>query len=219
MPTFGDLVTHKDELWRKALGIVIAIAPMSVDPVTSIIDTDGTLKALPTGWHQLGRLSEDGATWPRETDVSELFGNGSTGPGRSDIRRSTKRGQLTLLESKRRVLELVQGIDLSTVTAAATTGKEVTWDEPEIPTYPYMRMLAIARDITDGGEMYIGRQFLRTKVTDVGDETWSDQDQTMSSPLTFTAYHDTTAGTAVRHFRGGVGFAEIVEAEEWTVTP
>lgn len=222
MPQFGDVIAHKDELWRKALGAIVAVTPMSTAPITSILDpATGLLKALPAAWKQLGRPTEDGITWPRETEVSELFGMGSTGPGRSDIRRATKRVSLTLMEANRLALELSQGIDLSTVPTAkvpASTGNaEVTWDEPELPTYPYMRLIAIARDITSGGEMYIARELMRCRVTEVGEETWSDQDQAMTTQLTLTAYHDTDEGTAMRHFRGGPGYAEVVELEGFAV--
>lgn len=218
MPQFSDVVTHKDELWRKALGVVIAVAPFSTSPLTSILDTtDGTLAALPNGWDQLGRPTEDGITWPRETELSELFGLGSTNPGRSDIRRVTKRISFSIIEANRQVLQLAQGVDLSAVATtkvpASTGNPEVTWDEPEIPNYDYMRLIAIARDTTGGGEMYIGRELLRCKVTEVGEETWSDQDSAMVTPLTLTAYHDSVEGTAMRHFRGGPGYAEIVENE------
>lgn len=218
MPQFSDVVTHKDELWRKALGVVLAVAPFTTPALTSILDTtDGTLAALPTGWDQLGRVTEDGVTWPRETELSELFGLGSTNPARSDIRRVTKRVSFTVAESRRKVLEIAQGVDLSATPTnkvpAATGNAEVTWDEPEIPNYDYMRLVAIARDTTGAGEMYIGRQLLRCKVTEVGDETWSDQDSSMVTPLTLTAYFDSVAGTAMRHFRGGPGYGEIVENE------
>lgn len=220
MPMFADVSDHNDQLWRKALNIVIAVAPVSTAAITSILDTTtGTLKALPAGWDLLGRVTEDGITWPRETEVSDIFGHGSANPGRSDIRRSTKRVSFTAMESRRRVLELAQGIDLSTVESTlipATTGNpEVTWDEPELPVYPYMRLIAIGQDVTGTGEMYIGRELLRCKVTEVGEEVWSDQDQLMQTPLTLTAYMDVVEGSPMRHFRGGPGYDEVVQAEGW----
>lgn len=221
MPTFADVSDHNDQLWRKALNIVVAVAPVSEAAITSILDsTTGLLKALPANWSLLGRVTEDGVTWPRETEVSDIFGHGSANPGRSDIRRSTKRVSFTAMESRRKVLELAQGIDLSAEAATlipATTGNpEVTWDEPELPIYPYLRLIAIAQDMTGTGEMYIGRELLRTKVTEVGEEVWSDQDQLMQTPLTLTAYHDVVAGSPMRHFRGGPGFTEVVTLEGWS---
>ncbi len=218
MPAFNDVVDYNDTLVRKALGTILAVAPYSTAAITSLLDTTtGLLKALPTGYVQLGRVSEDGITWPRETEVSEIFGLGSANPARSDIRRSVKRISFTVLESRKKVMELSQGVDLSgetTTKVPATTGNpEVTWDEPELPVYDYIRLIAIGRDTTGTGDVYIGRHLLRAKVTEVGEETWSDQDQAMSTPLTLTAYHDETAGTAVRHFRAGPGYTEIVQNE------
>lgn len=219
MPAFSDVQTNQDQLWRKALGTIVAWAPYSTTLLTTLLDsTTGDLKALPTGWKQLGRPTEDGITWPRETEVSELYGLGSTDPGRSDIRRVTKRVSMTLMETNKTVVELAQGVDLSGVThtlTPASTGKpQVTWDEPELPTYPYGRLVVIARDVTSA-ELYIGREMPRVKVTELGEETWSDGDAAMVTPLTFTCYYDDVAGTPMRHFRGGPGFADIMTDEGW----
>jgi hypothetical protein len=213
MPLFADVVEQNDALVRKALNTIVAVAPYTTPALTTILSpTTTALAALPAGWVQLGRLTEDGSTWPRETEMSEIFGQGSANPVRSDIRRAVKRVSFTLLEARRKTIELAQGIDLSGVVPAATTG-EVKWDEPDLPTYPYMRMVAIAQDVTGTGEMYIGRHLLRCKVTEAGEDMWSDQDQAMVTPLTFTAYNDETAGTPMRHFRGGPGYAEVVTNE------
>lgn len=221
MPLFNDVTDHNDGLVRKALDTIVAVAPYSTAAITSILDpTAGDLAALPTGYKMLGRLSEDGTSFARETEVSEIFGLGSTDPTRSDIRRAVKRASLTLLEVRKIGLELAQGVESlgeATSRVPATTGNvEVTWDEPESPTYPYLRMIAIARDISGAGEVYVARHALRCKVTSVGEEMWSDQDQAMTTPLTFTFYSDPTAGTPLRHFRGGPGYEEIVTDEGFT---
>lgn len=221
MPLFEDVQAHNDDLVRKALGIIVAVAPYSTDAITSILDsTNGDLAALPAGYVQLGRLTEEGATFARETEVSEIFGHGSVDPARSDIRRAVKRTSFTLLEVRKKGLELAQGVSSLGETVSkipATTGnQQVKWDEPAAPAYPYLRMIVIAQDITNTGEIYIARHALRCKVTEVGDEAWSDQDQAMTTPLTFTFYNDLTAGTPLRHFRGGPGYAEIITDEGFT---
>lgn len=221
MPLFDDVIDTNDSLVRKALGTIVAVAPYSTAAITTILDnTDGTLKALPVGYVPLGRLSEDGASFARETEVSEIFGHGSVDPARSDIRRSVKRLSLTLLEVRRIGLQLAQGVsDLGeTVTKVpATTGNQhVTWDEPSAANYPYLRMIAIAKDITGEGEVYIARHALKCKVTEVGEEVWSDQDQAMTTPLTFTFYNDPVAGTPLRHFRGGPGAVQMITDEGFT---
>ena len=219
MPLFNDAVGHNDGLVRKALDTIVAVAPYDTTAITSIIDTTtGTLKALPAGYVQLGRLTEDGTSFARETEVSEIFGLGSSSsPVRSDTRRSTKRASLTLLEVRKIGLELAQGVeDLGESLATVGTSTEVTWDETDSPTYPYLRMIAIAKDITATGEIYVARHGLKVKVTEAGEEVWSDQDQAMTTPLTFTFYTDEAEGTPLRHFRGGPGYAEIATAEGFT---
>lgn len=221
MPLFGDVESHNDELVRKALGIIVAVAPYSTGAITSILDpATGLLAALPAGYVQLGRLTEDGASFARETEVSEIFGHASTDPARSDIRRAVKRMSMTLLEVRKKGLELAQGVSSLGETVAkipASTGNQhVTWNEPSQPTYPYLRMIAIAMDITNTGELYVARHALRCKVTEVGEEVWSDQDQAMVTPLTFTFYNDSTAGTPLRHFRAGPGYGQVITNEGFT---
>ena len=215
MPIFDDVEAHNDALVRKALSTIVAVGPASADPITSILDAaDGLLAPLPTGYLQLGRLTEDGSSFARETELSEIFGHGSSDPTRSDIRRSTKRATITCLEVRKRVLELSQGVESLGETGSLVGGSaQVTWDEPKTPTYPYLRAIFIAKDITAGGEIYVARHALKCKVTEAGEEMWSDQDQAMVTPLTFTFYKDNDAGTPLRHFRGGPGYAEIVTDE------
>lgn len=222
MALFTDAQDHNDALVRKGLGLIVAVAPMSAAPLTSILDeTTGDLADLEAaGFTLLGRPSEDGATFARETEVSEIFGHGSFDPTRSDIRRATKRATVTIIEARKKVMELAQGVETlgeTTSRSPATTGNaEVTWDEPMAPTYPYMRLVVIAQDISNTGELYIGRHALRCKVTEVGEEIWSDQDQSMNTPLTFTFFNDPAEGTPLRHFRGGPGYEEVMVDEGFT---
>ena len=222
MPLFDDVSTHDDTLVRKALGIIVAVAPATEAAITSILDaTTGNLKALPANWVQLGRLTDDGATFARETEVSEIFGHGSIDPARSDIRRATKRVNFTMLETRKQGLQLAQGVsslgEVATKIPASTGSQHITWKEPESPTYPYLRALFIAKDITGGGEMYIADHAFRCKVTEVGETAWSDQDSAMATPLTMTFYNDPTEGSALRHFRAGPGYTNsVVTAEGFT---
>lgn len=221
MPLFDDVIDVNDTLVRKALSTIVAVAPYSTSAITSILDpTNGDLAALPVGYLPLGRLSEDGTSFARETEVSEIFGHGSVDPARSDIRRAVKRASITMLEVRKIGLELAQGVSSLGETVskvpASTGNQQVTWDEPAAANYPYLRMIAIAKDITGEGEVYIARHALRCKVTEVGDEVWSDQDTAMVTPLTFTFYNDPTEGTPLRHFRGGPGAEQMITDEGFT---
>lgn len=209
MPVFDDLNVRNNDLVRKGMAGVVFGAAMSVAPVTAICDTSGALVALPVGWTPFGWISEDGVTWPRETETSDVMGWGGAEPIRSDIRRATKRVQFTAFETKKFVLEEYLGFSLASVTTAA--GGESSWDEPELPTYPYRRLLVIARDIASGGEYYRGQEFMRAKVTETSEQTWADGDTPVSYQLTYTAFQDAVEGTAVRHFLAGPGRVPVDE--------
>jgi len=205
MPVFDDINVTNHDLIRKVLGIAAFVAPMATAVPTALTDGDGALLELPDGWRPLGRPSEDGVTWARETELSEIFGHGSPEPVRSDIRRATKRMTITALESRIVNLEQYMGMDLSAV--ETSTGGESVFDEAALPTYPPVRLLAIGMDVTGGGEYYIGKCFPNAKVTETGEQQWSDADQALVYPLTYTARQDPVLGTAVRHWLAGSGRA------------
>ena len=203
MPMFDDINVRNNDNVRKGMAGAVFVAPMSAPPVTAITDTQGALVAVPAPYKPFGWISEDGVTWPRETEVSEIFGWGGSEPIRSDLRRATKRMTVTAFETNRTVLEEYLGQDLSAVTTAS--GGESSFDEAPLPPFPFRRVLVIARDTASGGEYYRGQHFLRAKVTEVSEQTWADADTPISYQITYTAFQDADEGTAVRHFLGGPG--------------
>jgi hypothetical protein len=203
MVAFDDLNIRNNDLVGKGMAGVIYVAPLTADPVAAITDSSGELVALPEGYDVFGWISEDGVTWPRETEVSEIYGWGGSEPIRSDIRRATKRITCTAFETKKTVLEEYWGFSLSSV--ATSSGGESIVDEPALPTFPYRRVIVIARDTRAAGDYYRAQHFLRAKVTETSEQTWADADTPIAYQVTYTAFQDADAGTAVRHFFGGPG--------------
>lgn len=201
---FADIAVKNAALIRKGLQVEVFVAPYATAALTTIMGVGGDLAPLPVGHTPLGWTTEDGLVWPRETENSEIFGHGSPEPLRSDIRRAIKRLNVTAMETSLVALEQYQGIDLSSVTTALTTN-ESTWDEPNLPVYPYQRLLAIAQDVSDTGEYYMARYYPRTRITEVGEESWTDSDTPVQRALTYTAYFDEVEGTASRWFLAGPG--------------
>lgn len=206
---FADLENKNNANIRKGLRPIVVVAPYSTTLPTALTDASGGLVALPAAWREFGWTGEDGLNWPRETEVSDIAGHGSPEPLRSDIRRSTKRLTVTALETNIVVLEQYLGMDMSTVTTAL--GGESTWDEPELPDYKYVRLLAIVLDQSDTGEYYMGTLYPRARVTEVGELVEADQDTPKQRQLTYTAFLDAAAGTSVRHFAGGPGRDPVAE--------
>jgi hypothetical protein len=207
MPVFDDIAVKNEALVRKGLDLAVFIAPMTSTFPTALTDAAGELVVLPAGYVALGQINEDGASWARETEVSDIYGIGTAEPVRSDIRRATKRLTVVPLETNITVLSQYLGVDLSAITTSA--GGESVIDEPGLPPFNYVRLVAIGKDVSSlgggNGEYYLGRGFPRARVTEVAEEVWADGDTALQHSLTFTAFQDPTLGTASRYYFGGQG--------------
>lgn len=206
----ATLAMKQNELIRKALDAVVLLAPATTAVPATIVDTGGADLVIPTGFEPLGHHTEDGLTWGRETEVSDITSHGSVDPTRSDIRRITSTLAVTAQETNIQTLQASLGLDLSAVAPPASG--EVVFEEPTRPKARHYRVLAVGVDDGDDGEIYVGRLLSRAKVTEVGEEVWSDGDQAMARALTFTGYKDATEGFTVRHFFGGPGWTALLES-------
>lgn len=201
---FEDIKQGESENLWKALGGLVAVAPYSVDALTkaTVFSTDGkSLLALPTGWSQLGRVTEDMFTWGREVESSEVRSGGESEPGRTDIKSVTKSLTTTVQELNKTTLGLIKGMDL-TANVADTNGI-VEIIEPDRPRMRYFRVVVIAVDEGELGERYRVRQFTRARVTETGEEAWQNEDDSMSTELTFGAFKDQVLGTSTTEWIGG----------------
>lgn len=212
MASIEDLQDQKAELIRKALSGSVFIAPIGTTLPTSLT-TGATpaLTALPAAWKDLGYLSkDDGATWSRETELSEVTSWGALESTRSDINSDVVNLAVTAQETKLLTLELYENVDLSGVTPAATTG-EIAFSKPTRPATRYHRLMAICQDGEGADAIYIGKLCPRAQVVEVGDQTWTDGDDPITYPMTFSAKTDSTAGYSLRYFFGGPGWKALLE--------
>lgn len=210
MAVWADTMLNKKkaELIRKALDAVVMVAPVSTAIPATITDTPGTSLVIPTGFVALGHHSDDGLTWGRDVETSDITSHGSVDPTRSDIRRITSTLAVTAQETNIETISASMGI--ANPTGTPPLSGEVKIDEPTRPKSRYYRLLGVSVDDGDAGEIYIARLFARAKVTEVGEQTWSDGDEAMVRALTFQAYQDSAAGFSVRHFFGGPGWKALL---------
>lgn len=207
--TFSDVADLKDQLIRKALQGVLLVAPYSSAALTTISTTGGAL-SIDTDYKSIGKLSTDGSERSNEQEISDIFGWGDTSaPARRDVDRETTTLNVTAIETRRRVLELYDGVDLSTVVASAN--HEVKYDKPLVPVIRDWRTLLLAKDINkaNGLDVYIGLHFPRANFTVNGGQTLQPGDNPLSYPMTVTAMADALAGTGVRTFLAGPGMAGL----------
>ena len=210
--SYDDLQQRNAALIFKALQGSVFVAPHTADAITTLTDTDKLLKALPTGYEDVGWTSDDGAQFSRDVNTSDVTGWGSVEPLRSDVTQDTTTLQMECLETRKTTIGLYTGADMDAVTPDPTTG-EVGIAKPDRPAFRYYRTLAVAVDLTDDGEYYIARFLPRSRVTDFDDQSMQSSDDTpLTWPVTMTGYLDPTLGYSEKYFFGGPGWATRLAA-------
>lgn len=218
--TFDDVQSHDLSLIMKSLEVGVFVGPSTAPAVTTLTDpTDKLLMALPTGYGDLGWLSDDGAQFSSDISTSDITGAGSTAPLRSDITADTTTLQVACLETNLQTIGLYTGQDMTAVTPNATSG-EVAIVKPTRPVSKYFRVLAIGVDFVDGaGEYYVGRFLPMMKVTDKDDQAYqSSDDSPVTWSVTLTAFEDPTLGYAEKYFFGGPGWSAKLDAMGFSTT-
>lgn len=210
---YSTLRDKKTQLLLKAREGSVFIAPYSaVDWTTLTTGATSDLVALPVGWEDLGWTTTDGVTFGRETETSDINSFGSVEPTRSDITRDTITMSVTAQETKLLTLGLYTGANLAAATATPTTG-EFTIEKPAIPGFLYYRLLALFVDRNSAGqEIYMARHMPRCRVTEFGEQNFTDGDEAITYPLTFTGYEDSVVGFSHRWVFGGAGFKALATA-------
>jgi hypothetical protein len=201
MPSFSDLQSLVDANIRKGLQGSVFVAPMSVTAeIVALKDATGLL-SVPSGYVDVGRLTKDqGATWTREVETSDVTSLGAGQPTRRDITSDVTGLQFTMQESKRAVFELHEGIDLSAVTYDANGN--VSWDKPDRPASIYYRVFALFKDGEGTDAVYFAKWLPRVQVTDRGEQAWNEENE-LQYPVTLTAFVDSEFGTSARTLWAG----------------
>lgn len=209
---YATLRDKKTELIRKARDGSVFIADTTATSITSLTSGAGAaLAALPAGYEDLGWTSTDGISYSRETETSDVQSFGSVEPTRSDITSDTITMSVTAQETKLITLQLYTGADLSTAEAAVTTG-EFSIEKPARPGFRYYRVLGLFVDDTNDGELYVARYMPRARVTEFGEQQFTDGDDPISYPLTFTGYEDSTLGYSHRWIFAGPGWLALLDS-------
>lgn len=211
MPAYSALREKKNQLIRKARDGSCFIADYSAVTITNLTTgSGGALTALPTGWKDLGHMSTDGMSFGRDTTVSDVRSFGSTEPTRSDMTADTITAQVTAQETKLRTIGLYTGADLSSAQAAAVTG-EFQVAKPPVPGFKYYRLLGLFVDYSDAGEIYMGRYLPRARITELGEQAFTDGDDPIQYQMTFTGFEDSVLGFSHKWYFGGPGWLDLID--------
>lgn len=208
MATFTEAKGHKRENIRKILEMAIFVKPVATGDTAITKVWGGTTAGLviPAGYLPVGMVTkDDGATWTRDQETSDVTSYGYAEPVRRDIVSDVTGLAFTMQESKKITMELFHGLDLSTVTTdTALNGGSFYFDKASRPVTRRYRVLALGKDGDGPDAIYLARWLPNAQVTENGEQAWSEGEE-VKYPATFTAYTDTAFGTSFREIWGGPG--------------
>lgn len=219
MADYAALADKKTELIRKGLEGSVFVGKTSAEVISAatLFGADGALQGLPTGYEDLGWTNDDGAQYSRSVDTSDITGWGSNEPLRSDITADTTTMAVVARETKALTLGISLGVDMSAVVPGP--GGVVEVKKPAKASASYYRLLALAVDLGDGGEIYIARFMPRAKVTDFGDQALNNGDDGITYSFTFQGYKDSDFGSSESYLFGGPGWNAILDSMGFTAAP
>lgn len=224
MANYDALKNKQQELIRKALEGSVFLADIGAAAITNLTTyTAGPpavidLTPLPTGWDDLGWLTGDGAQFSRDVSSSEVTSWGSVTPTRTDVTADTSTLTVVAQETKLLTIGLATGADLAGVAPAANTG-EVSIAKPARPKSKHYRVLSLAVDQGDAGEIYIARFLPRAKVSGYAEQSFGGGDDPITWGVTLTGEEDSTLGYSERWIFGGAGWNALLTDMGFTVTP
>ena len=204
MPATFETVADRDNSnIRKPLKGAFLLGPFeTAAAITTLVATGGQIE-VPNTYSSVGWLSEDGLTFSRDREFSDVRGWGSGTFLRRDIRTDDHSVSFTALETKRLTRELRENRDLSAI--EMSTAGEWKFDYLTRPDVKYWRGLAIGVDGTGASLFYMAKFYHRLTVTEMDDEAWTDGDDPLQYNVTMSAEPDPVAGVIGTEFMFGPG--------------
>ena len=207
--SYDAIATKQQNLIRKARKGSVIAASTAAPRLTSLTDsTDKLLNLFPSGWFDLGWVSDDGAQFSSNIDTSDVSSWGSVTPTRSDITQESTELQIAIQETNLHSIGMYVGVSTSGILPA--TNGEVQIKKPLQPVKQTYQLLVLGVDENAAGEIYFARYLPNAEVTDKDDQAFSSGDDPVVWPVTFSARPDTTLGCAEMWFFGGPGWTSLL---------
>lgn len=220
MPSYDSLKTKQSELIRKALDGSAFIAAGDAPVPASLTTATGVgaaavidLTALPSGYSDLGYLTDDGTSFSRDVSTSDVTSWGSVQPTRTDITADSTTVSVTAQETSIYTIGLATGKSFTALksSGSASDSGEVTISKPARPSAQFYRLLTLAVDNGSAeGDIFIARFFPKMKVTAFGDQAFGGGDAPIEWPVTLQALEDSELGYSERWFFGGPGWKNLM---------
>jgi hypothetical protein len=212
MPGYDALAAKKTQLIRKGLKGSVFIAPITsaaVDPTVLFDVTTGAIKTLPTGYADIGWITDVGAVFARKITDTQILGWGSNDPLRSDITADTTTLVVDAEETKLSTIALYSGVTPASITPA-TNGSFLVAN-PAVPPNTFYRVIVIAADSGDGGEIIMCKFLPRAKVSNYTSQAFANGKDPLLWGVEFTGYQDSVLGYASAQLYGGPGWLSLLD--------
>ena len=208
MATFTEAKGHKGSNIRKILEMAIFVKPVDdADVAITQVFAAATGLTIPAGYIPVGMVTkDDGASWSRDQESSDVTSYGYAEPVRRDILSDVTGLSFTMQESKKTTMELFHGLDLSAITTDAEGN--FFFDKASRPAQRKYRVLALGKDGDGPDAIYQARWLPNAQITENGEQAWSEGDE-VKYPASFTAYNDEKFGTSFREIWGGPGLDHV----------
>jgi hypothetical protein len=206
--TWDALFKGRSDLVRKALYGSVLVQDYTPAVATTFatynpFDADtGLLNALPTGWIDLGYLSEDGIEFGKETEFSDTMAWQSRDKLRSDATSDQDTATLTFLETKPQIEAIYNSLPLNTMPDIGATNYRYV--KPAVPALLFRSLLFIGVDGSADQVEYVVRLWPRVLMTGPDNTTWNASSEA-SWPMAFQPYPDALSGFASATWRDGPG--------------
>lgn len=206
---FDTINELKNGLIRKALSYAIFVADEDAAVVDTPFDGSGVLQTLPAGYVPMGYTTEDGVTFSGDFSTSDVTSGQSAKPTRSDVETDTITAAFVPQETNAAAVAVFENLPLDELAAIGT--EAWNWSRPLVPATIYRRLCFIARDFALGQPLYIVRHLPRALRTEREDEQWV-RTEALTRGVTFTGFHDETAGTDAETWIDGPGWRALAAA-------
>ncbi|MEU2258482.1 phage tail tube protein [Nocardia xishanensis] len=203
------LKSAQRSLLLKPLDAAVFLAPWYTAAPTAFTDASGALQTLPAAFKPVGLIDKKtGVAFARGITAAPIEAYGELQPVRNDITSDITTIEFQPQQTTALTLELTTSANLAQVKSNATSG-EVFFPQPASEQITYYSAIIIGKDGNDAEPIYVFKVLPKVAVSKFGGEQWNPT-EVLAQKLTMVAFKDDTAGYAVAHGFGGLGWKKIV---------
>jgi hypothetical protein len=194
-------------------GVLLGDYPTAT-AITTLVAANGEIE-IPNTYTSVGYISEDGATFSKARETSDIRAWGVASFVRRDIVSEDNTVQFTALETNLKTLELKHNRSLGSL--EVTTEGELAIPILSRPDQKYWRVVTLGKDGSGTNLIYFAKVYHKATVTEMDDEAWTDGDGNLSYNVTMSAEPDATLGTIGMELIFGPGLLAKAVAMGFTI--